>query len=190
MKTFTASLLVLICCVSSSAQQSAGTGASSGQQKPVPAVQTSPAYRYRVAWRFEVTGVEGHGPWQTDKNAVASEVARMNKSWPPVFHWLETDFTRAPQIGPTFFDWSDAAYLGGSLADMGTSLGHEELHPLLRGSSGGLSVGKKLAITGGLYGLMKWFDWKYPERRRSTRIGKIVAAVGFTVIAVHNSRRH
>ena len=91
------------------------------------------------------------------------------------------------QSGRAFLDAGDAAYWGGAIADVSTSIGKRELG-VFRQADGTFAPGPNLALKGGLWGALKVLEWKYPERRRTLLWFKVGIGVAFGVVAVHNAR--
>jgi hypothetical protein len=85
-------------------------------------------------------------------------------------------------------DVGDAVYWGGAFADLGTSLGQREGNPVLQNSAGRISMGKGLAMKGGIYAAVKTVEYFYPERPKATMWFKIGVGVAYGCIAFHNSR--
>jgi hypothetical protein len=85
-------------------------------------------------------------------------------------------------------DVGDAVYWGGAFADLATSLGQKEGNPVLQNSAGHISMGKGLAMKGGVYAAIKTMEYFYPERPKVTMWFKIAVGGAFGALAFHNSR--
>lgn len=48
--------------------------------------------RWRVAWRSELTGYEGHGEWSENEKNIRAWVIYGNKEWDGIiWHWIEKE---------------------------------------------------------------------------------------------------
>ncbi len=51
------------------------------------------ALLFRVAYKSKLTGAEGHGNWNTDKELIKAWVLKGNRNFPDIHHWLEAQET-------------------------------------------------------------------------------------------------
>lgn len=83
-------------------------------------------------------------------------------------------------------DWGDFTYWAGSFADVASSVGKREANPLLRNPDGRFSVGKGLALKGGVYGAIKVIEYYHPQNRRAMLWFKFGVGVVYGCIAARN----
>ena len=100
----------------------------------------------------------------------------------------------APAARPTARKWwvlSAVALTAASLADFGTSMGHNEANPLLQSSNGQFSVAKGLSLKLGLAGatvlVQALITRHHPDLYKACAIANVTGAGAFTAIAVHNA---
>lgn len=49
------------------------------------------APRHRIAWKSRLTDYSDHGDWYDATVDLSDTVATMNRRWPELHHWIETE---------------------------------------------------------------------------------------------------
>jgi len=85
-------------------------------------------------------------------------------------------------------DAGDAVYAAGSFIDVNTSWGKREAG-IFRDSNGRFAAGPNIAFKSGLWGGIKFLEWKMPRHRKAFFWTKIGIGAGYAAIGLFHNRK-
>jgi hypothetical protein len=98
---------------------------------------------------------------------------------------------KAPSHAKTWWILSGIALTASSMVDLGTSLGHNEANPALRGANGQVSLARGVSLKLGLSSvtiLAQWLIARHrPELYGPSAVVNAVGAGAFGAVALHNA---